>query len=116
MDTDARNLARRYYSCSARNLQADIAELALNPRGLIYWTPQLVVLAKPVQCNYPKAWAQLAKSPATADGWYVHLLTGDITWARRLAGVTPPLKWLCFQRGLRSTKLHVLPWHRILPH
>ena len=116
MDTDARDRARRYYSRSTRSLQADLAALSLNPRGLIYWTPRLVVLAKPVQSNCPADWAQLAESPAGADGWYIHLMTGDVQWARHLADSTPPLRWLCFQRGLRSPRPHVLPWRRFLPH
>lgn len=116
MDTDARDLARQYYGRSNRCLQADLAALALNPRGLIYWTPRLVALAKPVQSNCPAQWANLQDTPATADGWYIHLLTGDMQWARCLAARTPQLRWLCFQRGLRNHRVHVLPWRRLLPH
>lgn len=116
MDTDARDTARLYYSRSNRSLQADLAALALNPRGIIYWSPRLVALAKPVLSSCPAAWTRLQDSPATADGWYIHLLTGDLRCARSLAVHTPPLRWLCYQRGLRSERAHVLPWRRILPH
>lgn len=116
METDAREQARRYYSRSSRCLQADLAALALNPRGLVYWTPRLVALAKPVHSSSPATWADLHHTPATADGWYVHLLVGDLQWARHLAAHTPPLRWLCYQRGLRNEHAHVLPWRLLLPH
>lgn len=116
METDARDMARRYYSRSNRCLQADMAALALNPRALIYWTPRLVALAKPVLSSCPADWPRLQDAPEGADGWYIHLLTGDLQWARRLAQHTPQLRWLCFQRGLRGRRPHILPWRRILPH
>lgn len=116
MDTDAREQARAYYSAGGRSLHADLAALAQNPQGLIYWTPQLVVLAKPVSSERPICCNGLAESPEHADGWYVHLLAGDLQWARRLARHLPPLGRLYFQRGVRSAKVHSLSWRRLLPH
>ena len=93
-----------------------MAALAQNPRGVVYWTPRLVALAKPALHDRPADWAQLAQSPCTADGWYVYLLVGDLGWARELAADLPQLRWLCFQRGLRSPRPHVQLWRRLLPH
>ena len=116
METDARDCARLYYSRSHRSLQADLAALALNPRGVICWTPQLVALAKPVLSSCPASWARLQENPAAADGWYIHLLAGDVHRARSMAAGLPRLRWLCFQRGLRSPRPHILPWRRLLLH
>lgn len=116
MDTDARDVARRYYSLSHRCLEADMAALAQNSRAIIYWSPRLVALAKPVHSSCPEAWLRLSESPESADGWYVHLLAGDLAWARQLAAATPPLRWLCFHRGLRSPRAHVRLWRCLLPH
>lgn len=116
MVTDARATARRYYSYSNRCLAADMAALAQDPRSIIYWTPRLVALAKPVQSSCPEDWSRLTDTPVAADGWYVHLLVGDLTWARQLAKEAPPLRWLCFQRGLRNPEAHVLSWRRFLQH
>lgn len=116
MDSDARERARRYYQASHRCLEEDIAALLRNPHGLVYWTPRLVALAKPVLHNQPADWEALEQSPVMADGWYVHLLTGDMRQARRVAESMTPLRWLCFQRGMRNARLHVRLWHRLLPH
>lgn len=114
METDARVAARRYYCASDRCLEADLTTLAQNPGGLIIYTPRLVVLAKPVLSHEPRSWELLAELPLAADGWYVHLLVGDVERARQQAAHVPPLRWLCFQRGLRNTRPHVLAWQRFL--
>lgn len=116
MDTDARDAARHYYSCSSRCLSADVAALAQNSRGLLIWSPRLVALAKPVLLSRPEEWGRLEHSPDAADAWYVHLLTGDMQSARRVAAETPPLRWLCFQRGARSPRVHVVLWRSFLSH
>lgn len=114
MDADARQRALRYYSGSERCLEADLGALARNPGGIICWTPRLVALAKPVESGKPAEWMRLSETPSGADGWYIHLLVGSLDGAVKLANELPPLMWLCFQRGLRSSRPHVLPWHRIL--
>lgn len=115
METDARAIARRYYSASSRCLQADMSALAVNPDSVLLWSPRLVALMKPVRHDAPDTWeSDLAYSPQDADGWYVHLLVGDMDWARHLAGTLPPLSRLCFCRGCRNRRPHVWPWHRFL--
>lgn len=116
MDTDARETARRYYSRSCRSCEADLAALLSNPAAFVCWAPRLVVLAKPVLLRRPAEWERLEHSPAAADAWYVHLLAGDVSRARRLACDLPPLRWLCFQRGSRNERLHAFRWRRILLH
>lgn len=114
MDTDARATARSYYAGSCRSLQADMAALAMLPGGVALYTPRLVALLRPVHSSAPELWEQLSCPTAGADAWYVHLLAGDLAWARRLARSLPPLPRLCFRRGLRGPQPHVLPWHRFL--
>lgn len=115
METDARAAARRYYSASRRSLQADMAALAANPGGVVLFSPALVALMRQVHHREPQSWELLEEPPsAQADAWYVHLMVGDLAWARRLARKLPPMRWLCFQRGVRSPRPHVWPWHRLL--
>ncbi len=114
MYTDAITTARRYYTWAGRDLAADACALAGNPRGVFMYTPQLVVLMKPVSSRHPQDWEQLGHSPQQADAWYVHLLAGNFALALQLAHTLPPYTWVCFQRGRRSTRLHRLPWARIL--
>lgn len=115
MGTDARATARRYYSASNRSLQADMAALAADPDGVVLFSPALVALMRRVHHSEPQRWALLTEPPiAPADAWYVHLMVGDLAWARRLARKLPPMRWLCFQRGVRSPRPHVWPWHRLL--
>lgn len=114
MDNDARDAARSYYADSSRCLQADMAALAETPGGVVVFTPRLVALLRPVRADSPAIWEQLHASIADADAWYVHLLVGDLALARQLAHTLPPLPQLCFRRGLRDRRPHVLPWHRIL--
>lgn len=114
MDTDARSAARRYYSASSRSLPADMAALARVPGSVVIYTPRLVALLKPVLHHAPERWEHLHDTPEGADGWYVHLLVGDLRLARHIASSLPHLRWLCFRRGLRNPQPHLLPWHRIL--
>ncbi len=115
MSTDARSTARRYYEGSGRSLGADVAALAANPQGVIVWHPQLVALMKPVEAACPQDWEQLACPVPGADAWYVHLLVGDLALARALGAGLPALRWLCFQRGARSSTLHRWSWERFVP-
>lgn len=114
MDMDARVIARAYYQGSARCLGDDLAALSQNPQGVVVFFSRLVVLMKPVLHDRPGDWGSLSLCPHEPDGWYVHLLVGDLTLARRLASDLAPLHWLCFQRGRRSSRPHVRLWRRIL--
>lgn len=114
MDTDARDAARSYYTASSRSLRADLAALAQHPGGVVVFTPRLVALLKPVRSDSPESWEQLSHTTTRVDAWYVHLLVGELAWARHLAGSLAPLPRLCFRRGLRNSRPHILPWHRIL--
>ncbi len=113
MSTDARSVARRYYAAAGRDLAADLAALSSNPEGVVVFLPRLVVLMKPVSSKCPDAWGHLEETPPGADGWYVHLLVGDLPLARRLAWLLPGRRWVCFQRGLRNAAPHRRSWSRI---
>lgn len=113
MSTDARLVARRYYAAAGRDLAADLAALSSNPEGVVVFLPRLVVLMKPVASKCPDDWGRLEENPPCADGWYVHLLAGDLPLARRLAWLLPGLRWVCFQRGLRHAAPHCRSWPRI---
>lgn len=113
MSTDAREIARRYYEASGRSLETDLATLSVNPEGVVVFLPQLVVLMKPVVSIRPNDWVQLGDIPLSADGWYVHLLVGDLSLARRLAWLLPGRRWLCFHRGTRNASCHRLCWNRV---
>lgn len=113
MSTDARILARRYYEAAERDLAADMAALSANPEGVVVFLPQLVALMKPAKAHSPEEWGKLGETPVGADGWYVHLLVGDLALARRLAWLLPGRRWLCFQRGRRNAAPHRLPLQRI---
>ncbi len=114
MSPDARRSAHRYYAGSGRSLAADMAALAANPSGVVVWLPQLVALMKPVEHARPESWQALAESPAGADAWYIHLLTGELAVARQVGALLPPLRWLCFQRGARSAAVHKWHWARLI--
>lgn len=116
MNTDARAEAAAYYESAGRDMERDLAALTTHPRGVVLLMPQLVVLMKPVQSHKPDHWTQLEDAPAGADAWYAHLLVGDLQLARRLASALPPLPWLCFQRGRRSSTPHRLPWAAFCRH
>lgn len=110
MNTDARAQAAAYYRAAGRDMEADLRALRQNPQGVVLLMPRLVVLMKPTLSDAPARWQELHHCPAGADAWYVHLLVGDLKLAQQLAGALPPLRWLCFQRGLRSTAPHRLDW------
>ena len=114
MNTDARLLALRYYRHSGRKLPEDVEALSANPQGVVVWLPRLVVLMKAADSRQPERWQELAENPLLADGWYIHLLVGELPLARRLACEVPPRTWACFQRGLRSAAPHRLRWNRLL--
>lgn len=116
MNADARIRAWNYYRSAGRDLEADLAALSAHPEGVILLMPRLVVLMKPVLSTTPDQWGLLSDEAPAADAWYVHLLTGDLNLARRLAAALPPRQWLCFQRGLRSPAPHRLSWHAFLHH
>lgn len=115
MSTDARILALRYYREAGRDCRADLAALAANPQGVVVWLPRLVVLMKAADSRHPEQWQELSESPPESDGWYIHLLTGELELARRLACNVPRRNWACFQRGRRSAAPHRLSWQRLLP-
>ncbi len=118
MSRDARSLARSYYEGSGYCLEADMAALAANPQGVVVFLPRLVALMKPVELACPHCWQQLAEAVPGADAWYVHLLVGDLAWARQIGQGLPVYRWLCFQRGVRSAALHRWSWARFVsvPH
>lgn len=117
MSTDAREGAARYYAGSKRSLAADVAALSRNPRAVIISTPRLFVLMRPVDSRKPELWAEaLDADHAGADGWYVHLLVGDLGFALRLGAMLAPLPLLCFMRGVRSGRPHRLSWRRVVRH
>ena len=116
MNTDARAGAAAYYQAAGRDMERDLAALSAHPQGVVLLMPQLVVLMKPVLRHEPTRWTQLEDTPAGADAWYAHLLVGDLQLARRLAYALPPLPWLCFQRGRRSSAPHYLPWAAFCHH
>lgn len=114
MIADARLEAHRYYQQSGRELTKDTEAITLNPRGVLVFTPDLVVLTKPVILREELLWGDLADDPTGADAWYVHLLVGNLKKARYMAAALPPLEWLCFQRGKRNNVPHVYHWAGIL--
>ncbi len=114
MSTDARNTARRYYEGSGRRLEDDMAALAANPQGVVVFLPRLVALMKPVEHTESQPWLRLAAPAPQADAWYIHLLVGELAWARLQARSLPPLRWLCYQRGARGSTLYRRSWARFV--
>lgn len=114
MSTDARTEAISYYAQSARNLADDMKALHENPEGVVVWLPQLVVMMKPARRDSPEGWEDLSTTQPGADGWYVHLLTGEVALARELGLLLPELPWLLFQRGQRDEKIHCRSWCRVV--
>lgn len=110
MNADARVQAEQYYRAAGRSMEADLTALQQHPQGVVLLMPQLVALMKPVVNSQPESWQELPLVYPDADGWYVHLLVGNLVLARRLAAELTPLRWLCFQRGLRNARPHRLPW------
>lgn len=115
VNADARDKARAYYAGSGRCLQEDMAALAAHPHGVVLFLPELVVLLKAVDHTQPETWAVLPSRFAREDGWYIHLLAGDLHLARRLAHLLPARPWLCFHRGQRHTRPHIRRWEDVLP-
>lgn len=113
---DARTETNKYYQESGRTLTEDAVTLAGNPRGVLVYSPELVVMMKPVVLGEELLWVDLADNPSEANAWYVHLLVGNVQLARRLASTLPPLKWLCFHRGRRNSRPHVYSWSSLLIH
>lgn len=121
VSTDARATAAAYYRRAGRNAAEEMQALCRNPQGILYLSARLVALLKPVLSTEPQTWEVLESSPVQADAWYVHLLAGDLRLAQALARQLPPLRWLCFQRGLRHSRPHRCSWQRfcargIRPH
>lgn len=113
MNRDARELALCYYRDSARTPAADAEALLAHPHGWVLWTPQLVVLMKRVRSDRPETWETLPHAEEAPDAWYIHLLAGDLSLARRIAAALPPMRYCCFRRGLRNSRPHRLPWQRL---
>ncbi len=112
MDTDARIIAIRYYGGSERRMGEDLAALSDNPEAVIIYMPQLVVLMKPADSKAPGEWERLRETPAGADAWYIHLLAGNLELARKLAQQQQARPWLCFLRGQRNARPHIMNWQR----
>lgn len=114
METDARIIAIRYYKGSERELTKDMAALGSTPDAVIIYMPQLVVLMKQVDSHTPEEWENLQKNPAQADAWYIHLMAGDLKLARETARLLPARPWLCFLRGMRNNRPHIISWQRFI--
>lgn len=114
MNADARKQAWEYYQAAGRDMDADLAILSAQPQGVVLLMPQLVALVRPVHSRAPELWSRLEHIFPTTDAWYVHLLVGDLALARKLATALAPQRWLCFQRGLRNSTPHRLPWAAFL--
>lgn len=112
MNKDARNHSDEYYRRQGASLAIDLKSIARNPRGVIIWTRELVVIMKPDYSTDTRHWHELDYSPRDADAWYMHLLTGNLELARALMPVLESLPWVCFQRGLRSIKPRRISWER----
>ncbi len=112
METDARLIAIRYYRGSEREFAADLTALSANPDAIIIYLPQLVLLMKPADSRHPQQWDTLHHTPHGADAWYVHLLVGNMQQARQVAQRLTPRPWICFQRGARNTRPHIIRWER----
>lgn len=113
MNRDARELALRYYRHSDRSPAADAETLLVHPQGWVIWAPELVVLMKRVRSDRPETWEELSRCEEAPDAWYIHLLTGDIAMARRIASALPPMRYCCFRRGLRNSRPHTVSWQRM---
>ena len=89
MNADARVQAVQYYQAAGRSMAADLEALAQHPQGVVLLMPRLVALMKPVDSSQAESWPELAREFPAADAWYVHLLVGELTLARQLAGMEP---------------------------
>ncbi len=114
MSSNAPELAKRYYQHHGRDFSKDWDSLGRNPRAVLVWLPDLVVLMKPVHRHDVAPWFHLSSSPLDADAWYVHLLVGKLSLACQLGMGLEPLPYLCFQRGMRDERVHVCRWQVFL--
>ena len=110
MTPNALESARQYYRINGRNLSDDVNAILSNPHGVLVMTPQMVAILKPVRRREELLWSLLSDDPDEADGWYIHLLVGQLAQARQFAWLLPPLEWCCFHRGRRNRRPHCLPW------
>ena len=113
MSNDAIAQTRHYYRTHGRNMDEDMRALLHNPRGVLVYTPDLVVLAKQVRREEELLWGVLDDAPEEADSWYIHLLAGRLSLARQWAAALPKMEWCCFHRGSRNGKPHIVPWFHI---
>lgn len=93
----------------------DFAALSAHPQSVLLCMPELLVMMKAVRHDRPDTWENLYHEEEAADAWYIHLLAGDLTLARRMAAALPRRRFCCFRRGARHGRAHVLPWERLLP-
>lgn len=112
MNANAKRLAKHYYAPTTRSESQDILKICQNPRGVVFVSRAIFALLRPVRSDMPQSWdRQLYEDDSTADAWYIHLLTGDLKQALRLATqVLSPLPYIVFFRGKRSAKPHRIRW------
>lgn len=112
--TDARKIAKQYYSGSGRNLSTDMAALAVSG-GVVVYTSDMVLLARMVGSHdSPDEWSDLRKRYDAPDAWYIHLLVGNPAKAAAIYAKEEPAKYVVFQRGLRSERPHKIPLDRFV--
>lgn len=114
LETDARELAKRYYRGSGRTLSVDMAAIAA-AGGVVIYTSDMVLLARMVDSHdSPVAWSDLRKRYDNPDAWYVHLLVGSPAKATVVYDREASAKYVVFQRGLRSERPHKIPLDRFV--
>lgn len=115
MNENAKQLADEY--CTDCNVWIDdvLTQLNRNPRGVIFSTPDLFAILRPVCSHRPSTWEEdFRRDYRTADAWCVLLLAGDLKKALRLAmQVLSPLPYIVFFRGKRSAKSHRIRWENL---
>lgn len=113
-ETDARELAKLYYSGSGRNLSADMGNIAA-AGGVVVYTSDMVLLARMVDSREsPDGWSDLRFADPEPDAWYIHLLVGSPAKAAAIYAKEEPAKYVVFQRGLRSERPHKIPLDRFV--
>lgn len=107
--------ARDYYFLNGGNYIADFKFQYQFANSVFIWTPELVLIAKPVDTRFDyKAWSkEIFLEP---DAWYVHLLCGNLKLAIQMMQHVNPLPYVVFQRGMRSNKIHKLDWNNLIKH
>lgn len=112
MNANAKKLADEY--CTDCNVWINyvMADLNENPRGVIFSTPELFAILRPVCSHRPSTWEEnFSRDYRNADAWCVLLLAGDLKKALRLAmQMLSPLPYIVFFRGKRSSKPHIVRW------